>query len=143
MMHYILSLVHFRRVYIICLAITTISALAILALALPRPALAQTNADYFWTGGTNADVRGTLALGNADPRQVIVNIINIALGFLGILAVIITLAAGFRYMTSGGNEEARGKATSMLISGIVGLVIIFAAFAIAQFLINSLVGATS
>lgn len=113
------------------------------ALLFSRPVYAQeVNTDYFWTGGTNADIRGELALGDADPRQVIANIINVVLGFLGILAVIIIIAAGFRFLTSGGNDEARGKATSMLVSGLIGLVIVLAAYSIARFVIDSLVTAT-
>lgn len=123
--------------HLVAVALTAVLLFATPVLAAPA------DADYFWTGGTDTDVRGILALGSADPRQVIVNLINIALGFLGILAVVIIIFAGFRYMTSGGNEDARAQAKSMLMSAIIGLILIFAAFALAQFLINTLVGATN
>jgi len=40
-----------------------------------------------------------------DIRVIIGNIITIALGFLALLFLVLTLIAGFQYMTSGGNEE--------------------------------------
>src|SRR3989338_7576776 len=42
---------------------------------------------------------------NNDPRVIVAQIIREVLGFLGILAVIIILYAGFKWMTSGGSED--------------------------------------
>jgi hypothetical protein len=124
--------------------IATGAGIALLALFLfATPTHAQANADYFWNGNADTDVRGMIALGDADPRQVAANLINVALGFLGIITVIIIIGAGFRYITSGGNEEARKKANSMLMSGVIGLIIILAAYSFADFLIESVVGATT
>lgn len=78
-----------------------------------------------------------------DPRQVVVQIIKILLGFLGILAVIIVLYAGFTWMTAGGNEESVEKAKKMLTAGIIGLIIIISAYAIADFVITTLYDATA
>lgn len=78
-----------------------------------------------------------------DPRQVVVQIIKILLGFLGILAVIIVLYAGFTWMTAGGNEEKVGEAKKMLTAGIIGLIIIISAYAIADFVITTLYEATA
>ena len=55
----------------------------------------------------------------------------------------IILAGGFMWMTAGGNEDKVGKAKQLIFSGIIGLAIILAAFAIAKFVINSLVTATA
>jgi Type IV secretion system pilin len=81
-------------------------------------------------------------LGNTDPRAIAASVINIALGFLGILAVIIILIGGFKWMTAAGNEEQIEDAKKVLIAGIIGLVIIFAAWGIARFVINSLMTST-
>ncbi len=81
-------------------------------------------------------------LGTRGLRQMVFTIINIILGFLGVLAIIIVLAGGFKWMTSGGSEEKIGEARQMIIAGIVGLAIVLAAYAIAQFVVVSLVNAT-
>jgi hypothetical protein len=118
--------------------LSAIFSLSILAsMALPTIVAAQTAEDPYGTGnlginlGENADIKGTVA-----------SIINILLGFLGIIAVIIILAGGFKWMTAGGNEDKVAEARKMIIQGIIGLVIIFASWAIASFVITSLRDAT-
>src|SRR3989339_1035773 len=85
--------------------------------ALPAMALAQ---------GLNLGIDyGTLTgLGTRDVRATIASIINVALGLLGIVAVVIILAGGFRWMTAGGNEENVEKAKKLIIAGVIGLAII-------------------
>lgn len=78
------------------------------------------------------------SLSSTDPRTVIGRIINMALGFLGVIAVGIVLMGGFKWMTAGGNEEQTGEAKKLLGAGVIGLVIILSAWAIATFIINSL-----
>ena len=70
--------------------------------------------------------------------ETITGIIKIGLSLLGIIAVVIILAGGFKWMTAGGNEEKVTEARKMIISGVIGLAIIMSAFAIAQFVIGSL-----
>jgi len=78
------------------------------------------------------------SLTSNDPRTIIGKVINVALGFLGVIAVGIILLGGFKWMTAGGNEEKTGEARKLLGAGIIGLVIILASWAIANFVINSL-----
>lgn len=82
-------------------------------------------------------------LGERDPRDIVASIINIALGFLGILAVVIILIGGFKWMTAAGNEDQVGEAKKIIVAGIIGLVIILAAWGIAQFVLTQLINATS
>lgn len=77
-----------------------------------------------------------------DLPTTIARLINVVMGFLGIVAVIIVLIGGFMWMTAGGDEEKTGKARKLLFSGVIGLIIIFSAFAIARFVIERLVSAT-
>jgi len=81
-------------------------------------------------------------LGATDPRVIAANIIRIILGFLGILAVILIIFAGWLYMTAGGEAEKVEKAKKILIGAVIGLVICLASFAIASFILNSLLDAT-
>jgi len=73
-----------------------------------------------------------------DLKVTIQNIIRIIVGFLGIITIIIILAGGFKWMTSGGNEDKIGEAKKLISAGVVGLVVVLAAYAIANFVISSL-----
>ncbi|MDO8598691.1 MAG: pilin [bacterium] len=97
-----------------------------------------------FAGGINTGIEyGTASgLSTRDVREVIARIINVAMGLLGIVAVVIILAGGFIWMTAGGNEEKVEKAKKLIFSGIIGLAIILTSFAIARFVISSLVSAT-
>lgn len=106
-----------------------------------------TDANTYWGGQAQKqdiiDNSGLPADTNVnDLRSLIAQIIRIVLGFLGILSVIIVLYAGFKWMTSGGNEETVGEAKKMLIAGLIGLVIILLSYAIANFVINQIVNIT-
>ncbi|MFA5186157.1 MAG: pilin [Patescibacteria group bacterium] len=110
------------------------------ALALPAVALAadELNANDL---GVNA-IQSTIKLGSGDIRQTAARIINVALGFLGIVAVVIVLLGGFKWMIAGGSEEKTGEAKKLIVSGIIGLAIILSAWAITSFVISRLVTAT-
>jgi len=91
--------------------------------------------------GVNA-IQSEIKLGSGDVRQTAARIINVALGFLGIIAVVIVLIGGFKYMVSGGNEEKTTEAKNLIVSGIIGLAIILSAWAITSFVISRLLTAT-
>lgn len=103
--------------------------------------------DPWGAGSGNAVDQNTLSsnigLGSQDPRLVIAKVINIILGFLGIIAVVIILIGGFKWMTGGGNEDKVGEAKKMIIAGVIGLVIVLSAWAIATFVVNNLVTITA
>ena len=85
---------------------------------------------------------GALGQSNTDPRDVITRIINIALGFLGIIAVVIVLFGGFKWMTAAGNEDKVEEAKKILGAGVIGLVIILAAWALASYAIGVIYNTT-
>jgi hypothetical protein len=103
-----------------------------------EPVLAQ-SASSSLDLGLNAGVE--TGLSNTDIRITIARIIRVALGLLGIIAIILTLYGGFIYMTAAGNEEKIAQAKKILLNAGVGLVIILSAFGIVSFVISSLVGA--
>ncbi len=91
-----------------------------------------------------SDVLGTqivendINLESTSPRTVVVKVINIALGLLGIIAVCIVIFAGFKWMTSGGDEDKISEAKKMLKNGVIGLAIILASWGIVTFIFKSL-----
>lgn len=110
-------------------AITVLSMVAL-------PALAQPLTNY---GLDNAQEFG---LGNNDLVSTVSSIIQVLLGFLGILAVLLILWGGFIWMTAAGDDAKVDKAKKLIMSGIIGIVIIFAAYAIASFVITQVSSAT-
>jgi hypothetical protein len=87
------------------------------------------------------EVNSTIALVNGDPRVIAARLIRVALGFLGLIALVIVLYGGFVWMTSGGNEEKISKAKKILTNGLIGLIIILMAVGITQYVLNTLVAA--
>ena len=106
-----------------------------LSLLLPLAAFAAIDTGINYGTATGLSTR--------DVREVIARIINVAMGLLGIVAVVIILAGGFIWMTAAGNEEKVEKAKKLIFSGIIGLAIILTSFAIARFVISSLVDAAA
>lgn len=96
-----------------------------------------------WGGeDIQSGVQERTGLGDRDPREIAAAVIRVMLGFLGIIAVLIILYAGFLWMTAAGNEDKITQAKGMMSAGVIGLIIILAAFGIATFVMNALVEAT-
>ncbi|HNV96876.1 MAG TPA: hypothetical protein PKL13_00985 [bacterium] len=88
-------------------------------------------------------IPGGTGLGNdTDVEATAERIINIVLGFLGFIALVIIIIAGFKWMTSGGNEEKIGAAKKMIGAGIVGLIIILFSYVITAFIFSAMSDAT-
>ncbi|MCX6785260.1 MAG: pilin [Candidatus Komeilibacteria bacterium] len=64
--------------------------------------------------------------------------ITMALGFIGVLFLLLILYSGFQWMSAGGNEEAVTKAKTRVINGTIGLVITLGAFIITNTLFSYL-----
>jgi len=78
-----------------------------------------------------------------DIRVMAARIIRVILELLGIIALVIIIYAGFRWMTAGGEEEKVTEARKQLTNGLIGLAIILVAFAIATFVLNQLIFMTT
>lgn len=100
-------------------------------------------ADPFGTALIDETFEEAGTLTSQDIRTTASNIINVALGLLGIIAVVIILIGGFTWMTAGGNDEKVTEAKNLIMAGVIGLIIIFAAWSIARFVISSLQTAVS
>lgn len=111
----------------------TVLALFVFSFGLAVPVLAVTD-------NLNA-VGSASGLGNTDLLTIIGNIINIFLGLLGVIFLLLTIYAGYLWMTSQGDEEVVTKAKNIIKSATIGLAICLAAFAITTFIINMLMAA--
>lgn len=118
--------------HLIAFAILALLVLPVFAL----PALAQNTNALFGVDQVDEGLNGSLAKG--DPRTIVARIINFALGLLGVIAVVIILYGGFKWMTAAGNEDQVSEAKKLLGAGVIGLVIILGAWAIATFIIDQI-----
>ena len=67
----------------------------------------------------------------------IATIINVALGVLGIVAVIVIIYGGFTYVTSSGDAAKLTKARNTIIYSVIGLIVSLLAFAIVNFVLKN------
>lgn len=61
-------------------------------------------------------------------------IVGTVLSFVGVLFLILMIYAGILWMTSQGNEQQVTKAKGLLVNGIIGIIIVFAAYALTSFI---------
>ncbi len=83
--------------------------------------------------GTNCDDNG-----GGDLTSVIRSVINVLSIIVGLLAVIMIIFAGAKYITSGGDTNKVTTAKNALIYAVIGLVIV----ALAQFLVRNVLKVT-
>jgi hypothetical protein len=72
------------------------------------------------------------------PEAIIAEIIKIALGFLGVIFIILTIYAGFLWMTAMGESDKIGTAKEIFISSITGLIIVLSAYLLTNYIFTSL-----
>ena len=112
---------------------TTLSAAALITILTAKKALAfsiQEGAEAARADGMPADLFGETGA----FRQ----ITNTILYIVGILAVIMLIWGGIRYVVSGGDSKKVTDAKNTILYAIIGLVISFFAFAIVNFILNAL-----
>lgn len=80
----------------------------------------------------------TAAGGFSDLTTSINTIFNFVIVLGAVVFVILFLVGGIQYLTAAGNEEATGKAKRLLVDAIVGLVLVLAAWAIGNFILDRL-----
>lgn len=76
--------------------------------------------------------------GGTSVNKVIGAVVNILSLAVGVVAVVMVVIAGFKYMTSGGDSSSIASAKNTLIYAIVGLVIASLAYVIVHFVLAKL-----
>lgn len=91
------------------------------------------------------DAYGTQAGANPGDALLLMigKIIRIVLTLLGVIVLVIVVYSGFLWMTAGGDTEKVKTAKTWLTNAIVGLALILAAYAIADFVVGKLIDATT
>jgi len=73
-----------------------------------------------------------------DIRFFIANLIKITLGLLGIIFLVLTVIAGYKYMMAGGNQDQASEAMEQIKHAVIGLIIIMSSYAVTTFVIGIL-----
>jgi uncharacterized membrane protein len=115
------------------LAITLLSI--VFAIGIIAPAFAQQDL-LTQVGSAGLQIKTGLTL-----PGIIALIINVILTLLGVLFLVLTVYAGFLWMTAQGDSKQVDRAKDILKQAIIGLIIVLAAYAIANFVATSLIGA--
>ena len=85
---------------------------------------------------------GSSGLASRDLRDIVVSGIQIVLGLIGLILLVLVIYAGYLIMTAGGDETKIKKGKKIITSGVIGLIIVFSAYAIVTFVFGRLIDAT-
>lgn len=66
----------------------------------------------------------------SDSESVFRRVFNFALSFVGIIAMIMIVIAGYYYITAHGEEDKIGKAKKMILATVIGIIIIIASYTV-------------
>jgi cytochrome bd-type quinol oxidase subunit 2 len=102
---------------------------SVVAMAAPMAALAQDTATTF----SIESVGSKIGLGDADLKKTVLNILNLVLGLLTLVAVIMIIIGGFTWLTASGNEEKVDRAKKIISAAVIGLIIVLLAWAVVIF----------
>lgn len=64
-------------------------------------------------------------------------VINVLLSILGVIFLILTILAGYKWMTAGGNEKAVSEAKDSITRAVIGIVVVISSYAIWTFIKNT------
>jgi len=126
--------------YLLTILVFGLSLMAI------SPVLAATSTDGTSLDGLNATANQVGAYkdqtsGNA--RTTILDrvggLVGLILSFIGIIFLVLTVYAGFLWMTAQGNSGQVDKAKDLLVNAVIGLLIVTAAYSLTIFVGNQLV----
>ena len=76
--------------------------------------------------------------GSTVTNGTISNLLQIAFGIIGAVAVLYIVIAALQLITSGGNPESAKKARETIIYAVIGLIVAVSAEAIVTFFLNNL-----
>ena len=115
--------------------ITTLGAAAFF-LGAPVDALAQSADRALESNCTQWQIDNGFC--NESARGSIQTILNFFLGFLGLIAMGFLVYGGFLYVTAGASDENIDKAKKIITYAVVGIIVVFLAFALINTVISGL-----
>ena len=91
--------------------------------------------------GGVCDLNDTDSFGTVDGIVTKIHeVIDVAVYGSALIAVIILVYGGYTYILAGGDDQKIEQGSSIITSGVIGLIIIFAANIILRFVIDKVIG---
>lgn len=118
-----------------------------MSFALAAPAAAQTSPEITkgLCSGVNLDVNNTNCSNGGEANQKINNLIHTIINLLslvvGVVAVIMIIVGGLRYITSGGSDTGVTGAKNTILYAVIGLIIVALAQLLVRFVLNKVTNA--
>ena len=88
-------------------------------------------------GLTKTADASTLSTYNQDVPTMLGTVIGAAMSLVGVVFFVLSIYAGFLWMTARGDESQAKKARDTLTMSVIGLIIVFGAYAITAFIFAS------
>jgi hypothetical protein len=119
-----------------------VSLVAVFAMLLPVavPAVAQAQIQEGLERGTCLDVNSStcdVGDGKTQINDIIATVINIFSIVVGLVAVIMIIIGGFKYITSGGDSGNVTGAKNTILYAVIGLVVVALSQVIVRFVLTS------
>ncbi len=92
------------------------------------------------TNGLNVTTASRPGLVNNTISEVMINITNYVLGFITVIAVLMLIWGGIRYLTAAGDEAMVESAKHTITYAIIGLIIVAVAYAVVVVVVNTIAG---
>lgn len=102
-----------------------------------QPAWAQVSAGLGSLDNVAGET-GLKAIGGGSVPNIIGAIIKVVLGVLGAGFLLLTIYAGFTWMTAQGDEKKVDQAKKIIINALIGMLIVGSAWAITNFVLGQL-----
>lgn len=96
----------------------------LLAILLLTVCLLPVTAHAVFKFDSGSNIRDALQLTDKDAKTTVLDFIRYGLSLVGLIAVIMIIYGGIRYMTSGGNPDVIKNAREILKWSIIGLIVI-------------------
>jgi hypothetical protein len=105
---------------------------ALIGLVISMGAIAMTNLIFDVVGSASKNEFGVPEL---TPEQLLQNGLNLFYYITGIVAVLVIIISGINYTTSLGDSGRVTRAKNMIFYAVIGLAVVFAAYAITNFVV--------
>ena len=122
------------------ITMTFLVAFSALALLVAVPALGASQEEFACEGAGGTFAGDTCTFDDTvqltGENSIVRNVTNILLFVVGVASIIVIIFNGLRLVTSGGDAQAVANARQGIIYGLVGVVVAFMAYAIANFVVT-------
>jgi Type IV secretion system pilin len=136
-----------RKIQLAAVAIVSVLSLGVMAPAIVSAQVTQQDINSSLCSGSNLTLtttpgscQATTASSTSALDNVIQTAVNVLSAIVGIIAVIMIIVGGFRYVTSGGNDTSVTSAKNTILYAIIGLVVVALAQVIVHFTLSKLTG---